>query len=179
LTDRLVPLFFRLAILLISIVGLVLAGILFQELLPISSSTIFIVAWPTIAIVYTLVVMTDEFLSPPIGLRPAFTKLSITLADLFFIMLNIANLTITFSLILEGPVCHNSPPRPRQCKLSHALCVILFFGAVAWTITFSVTLVRLVSAVSGISDDVRHEPIRPLITEPDSDERHNLQSGSV
>jgi hypothetical protein len=173
LTDRLVPLFFRLAILLISIVGLVLAGILFQQVKPITSSTIFIVAWPTIAIVFTLVVMTDEFLSPPIGLRPAFTKLSITLADLFFIMLNIANLTITFSLILDGPVCHTSPKQLRQCKLSHALCVILFFGAVAWTITFSVTLVRLVSAVSGMTDDTQPEPLRPLITEPVSDERHS------
>jgi hypothetical protein len=147
---------------------------------------IFMVAWPTIAIIFTLVIMIDEFLAPPIGLRPPLIKLGITLADLVFIMLNVANLTIAFTLVSRGgwacvgdSKCEGSL---RGCTLLKTLCGFLLLGALTWNLTFSVTLVRLISIVSGFSSDAeelvadlreraklgrrRPKANRQLVTEP-------------
>jgi hypothetical protein len=200
--DRLIPFFLRLAILWVSVVGLALAVVLFKVFDDAVSSdskcasaadrpeVTFMVAWPTIAIFFTLIIMIDEFLAPPIGLRPPLVKLGITLADLVFIMLNVANLTIAFTLVSKGGwACGGTSVQNTSCQkdwkgchLLKILCSILLIGALIWNLTFSVTLVRLISIVSGFSSDAedlvielrerakqgrrRPKANRPLVMEP-------------
>ncbi|RVX75750.1 hypothetical protein B0A52_00106 [Exophiala mesophila] len=59
-----------------------------------------------IALVYTLYITYDEYFSKPLGLRPARAKVRLVLLDLFFVVFQSANLSLSFeSLTVDEGAC--------------------------------------------------------------------------
>jgi len=105
-----------------------------------------------IAIPYILGVTWDEYTGKPLGLRPAGEKLRIVLLDLFFIVFQSANLALAFLALSESS--QGCGPRDgRQfleslCDRAEALAAVLLIALIAWLLTFSVSLLRLVERVA-------------------------------
>ena len=92
------PLFFRIFIIITSIIALALASDVYghnRSCKDGSTHTLAIIV-NTIAIPYTVYITYDEFFSKPIGLRRARSKLRLLLLDLVFIIFDSANLSLAF-----------------------------------------------------------------------------------
>lgn len=151
LTHPLVPLAFRLTVLLTSIVALALSAKIFQienneEDTDTSERTQSIVATvvDTVAIPYIGYMTWDEYTGKPLGLRLATEKISLVLMDLFFIIFKSASTTLAF----ETLVYHNSLDR-RVGEYSQALAAFQTVGLISWSCTFTVNVFRLVQKLGG------------------------------
>ncbi|KEF57835.1 uncharacterized protein A1O9_05755 [Exophiala aquamarina CBS 119918] len=105
-----------------------------------------------IALLYTIYITYDEYFSKPLGLRPARAKVRLVLLDLFFVVFQSANLSLSFeSLTVDEGACQSGPdPRTASkfdqvCHRAQALSAVLLVSLTAWLMTFSVSVLRYVS----------------------------------
>jgi len=154
LRHPLVPLAFRLIVLLTSIMALALSARIFEiesaERQKSSETTQSIVAIvvDTVAIPYIGYMTWDEYTGKPLGLRPATQKISLVLMDLFFIIFKSSSTTLAF----EALVYHNAgDARVRQ--FSRALAAFQTVGLISWSMTFTVNVFRLVQKLGGGEED--------------------------
>ncbi|KAI9663188.1 MAG: hypothetical protein M1821_008236 [Bathelium mastoideum] len=164
LRNPFIPLIFRLIVLACSTAALGLGVTLLNlvrsvhcEWRPTSSLMAIIV--DSIAIPYLLYVTWDEYTSKPLGLRRPAAKIRLIFLDLYFIIFDSANLTLAFLALTteqetclvgetEGDPFHHAidkDVRARKKSLSGVLLVAL----VAWVLTFSVSVFRVIERVSG------------------------------
>lgn len=102
-----------------------------------------------ISVVYTSYITYDEYFSKPLGLRRARAKIRLVLLDLFFIVFQAANLSLSFeSLALDEGACAigDGPTTDqrfeRVCGRQQSLSGVLLVSLVAWMLTFSVSVLR-------------------------------------
>ena len=102
-----------------------------------------------IAVVYSMYITYDEYFSKPLGLRSARAKVRLVLLDLFFIVFQSANLSLSFeSLTVEEGACQvgESPATSTKfdnvCSRARALSSVLIVSLVAWMMTFSISVLR-------------------------------------
>ncbi|KIW24706.1 uncharacterized protein PV07_10406 [Cladophialophora immunda] len=107
-----------------------------------------------IAIVYTIYITYDEYFSKPLGLRPARAKVRLMLLDLFFIVFQSANLSLSFeSLTVDEGACKTGDSLRTAgrfesiCDRAEALSGVLLVSLTAWLMTFSVSVLRLVERI--------------------------------
>ncbi|KAK4159767.1 hypothetical protein QBC43DRAFT_122534 [Cladorrhinum sp. PSN259] len=157
LTHPLVPLFFRLIVLLTSIVALALSVKIFQiedserdDNTSERTQAIVAIVVDTVAIPYIGYMTWDEYTGKPLGLRLATEKISLVLMDLFFIIFKSASTTLAF----EALVYHNSADR-RVGQYSQALAAFQTVGLISWSCTFSVNVFRLVQKLGGRDESRR------------------------
>ncbi|KIX05736.1 uncharacterized protein Z518_03708 [Rhinocladiella mackenziei CBS 650.93] len=105
-----------------------------------------------IALVYTIYITYDEYFSKPLGLRSARAKVRLILLDLFFIIFQSANLSLSFeSLTVDEGACKvgDSPKTSNRfdnvCSRAEALSGVLLVSLTAWLMTFSVSVLRYVN----------------------------------
>ncbi|KAL2022577.1 hypothetical protein VTK56DRAFT_4921 [Thermocarpiscus australiensis] len=152
LQHPLVPLFFRLVVLLTSIIALALSARMFEieHGGPASAErtqSIVAIVVDTVAIPYIGYMTKDEYTSKPLGLRLATEKISLILMDLFFIIFKSASTALAF----EALVYHNSADRMAR-EYSQALAAFQTVGLISWTLTFTVNVFRLVHKLGGGED---------------------------
>ncbi|KAK4099331.1 hypothetical protein N658DRAFT_560437 [Parathielavia hyrcaniae] len=157
LRHPLVPLAFRLTVLLTSIVALALGVKIYQlehkngendgssEL----AQAIVAIVVDTVAIPYIGYMTWDEYTGKPLGLRATTQKISLVLMDLFFIIFKSASTALAF----EALIYHNSGDRETR-QYSQALASFQVIGLMAWSLTLSVSVFRLVQKLAG-GDDAR------------------------
>jgi hypothetical protein len=104
-----------------------------------------------IAVLYSGYITYDEYFSKPLGLRPAKAKVRLVLLDLFFIVFQSANLSLSFeSLTVEEGACQvgdqpsTSTRFDNVCGRGRSLASVLTVSLVAWMMTFSVSVLRYV-----------------------------------
>ncbi|KPI43668.1 Regulator of phospholipase D SRF1 [Cyphellophora attinorum] len=108
-----------------------------------------------VSVVYTSYITYDEYFSKPLGLRPARAKVRLVLLDLFFIVFQAANLSLSFeSLTVDDGACAVGTADTgtqyrfgRVCSRQEALSAVLLVSLVAWLMTFSVSVLRLVERI--------------------------------
>lgn len=66
--------------------------------------------------------------------------------DLFFIVFDSANLSLAFESIEGG--CSNSIAGTGFCSLQKTLASVLLIALIAWLLTFSISVMRLVERVT-------------------------------
>ncbi|OBT87244.1 hypothetical protein VE02_04883 [Pseudogymnoascus sp. 03VT05] len=162
LMHPLVPLAFRLTVLATSTIALGLSSSIFHltRASPFeqSSSGIMAIVVDVIALPYIGYITWDEYTGAPLGLRAPKTKMRLVLLDLFFIIFESANLSLALQSITDrdgacfsktgGDVkAHHMDPN--LCGQEKALAAILFVALVAWGLTFTVSILRLVKRVGG------------------------------
>ena len=103
------------------------------------------------AVVYSFYITYDEYFSKPLGLRPARAKVRLVLLDLFFIVFQSANLSLSFeSLTVEEGACQvgkeprTAPRFDNVCSRASTLSSVLIVSLVAWMMTFSISVLRYV-----------------------------------
>lgn len=109
-----------------------------------------------VALVYLVYITYDEYASKPLGLRSPKAKVRLILLDLFFIVFDAANLSLAFESLsdVQGSCTNaviNNEPVPRSnvlCVRQKALASVLLVALIAWLLTFSVSVFRLVERVS-------------------------------
>ena len=159
LKDPFIPLVFRLTVFCFSTVALALGGSIHHF----TNKTIFsqgpsaemAIVVDVIAMVYTVYITVDEYISKPLGLRSVRAKLRLIFLDLFFIVFEAANLALAFeSLSDPGQACVPGPGDSRDelvdisiCRRQKALASVLFIALVAWLLTFAVSVLRLVHLI--------------------------------
>lgn len=155
LRHPLVPLAFRLIVLLTSTIALALSARIFeieerQQNNNTSEKTQSIVAIvvDTVAIPYIGYMTWDEYTGKPLGLRPATEKISLVLMDLFFIIFKSASTALAF----EALVFHNSKDTQVR-QYSQALTAFQTVGLISWSLTFAVNVFRLVAKLEGGEED--------------------------
>jgi hypothetical protein len=156
LRHPLVPLAFRLIVLLTSIIAMALAVKIYQtehgggggvnRSSELTQSIVAIVV-DTVAIPYIGYMTWDEYTGKPLGLRAATQKIALVLMDLFFIIFKSASTALAF----EALVYHNSNDRQTR-EYSQALAAFQVIGLISWTFTLSVSVFRLVHKLGGNDD---------------------------
>lgn len=126
-------------------------------------SSLMAVIVDAIAIAYTLYIMYDEYFSKPLGLRPARAKVRLVLLDLFFIVFQSANLSLSFeSLTVDQGACSvgmmpsTSFRFDQICDRARALSSVLLISLVAWLMTFSVSVLRYVTLFESTETGTNH-----------------------
>lgn len=154
LKHPLVPLAFRLTVLLTSIIALALGIKLFQaeEGKPNRGAewtqSVVAIVVDCVAIPYIGYMIRDEYTGKPLGLRSASSKMTLVLMDLFFIIFKSASTTLAF----EALVYHNSPVKT-VVRYSRALAAFQTVGLISWTMTFTVNVFRLVQRLGGSEEE--------------------------
>ncbi|KAH3902704.1 uncharacterized protein SCODWIG_03315 [Saccharomycodes ludwigii] len=127
-------------------------------------STIMTICVSTIALAYIIYIAYDEFTGQPLGLRDPLGKLRLLLLDLLFIIFSSANLALSFNTMLDHRwACHpltsqeiatkdDLPKIGFLCRKQKALSSFLFVVLFFWISTFTLSIVRVVSRVSGQPD---------------------------
>ncbi len=96
-----------------------------------------------IAIVYLLYIMYDEYTGKPLGLRSAKAKLRLILLDLFFIIFQSANLSLSFDSLIHFFDDDYADVSGRQdYEKQRGLSAVLLIALVAWLSTFAVSIFR-------------------------------------
>ena len=154
LRHPLVPLAFRLTVLLTSTIALALGIKIYQAEhgqpdrgAEWTQSVVAIVV-DCVAIPYIGYMTKDEYTGKPLGLRSATSKISLVMMDLFFIIFKAASTTLAF----EALVYHNATFNLVE-KYSRALAAFQTVGLISWTMTFTVNVFRLVQRLGGSEED--------------------------
>lgn len=147
LRHPLVPLAFRIIVLLTSIASLAVAARIFrhEDRQDKSSAertqSIVAIVVDTVAVPYIGYMLWDEYTGKPLGLRRATQKISLILLDLFFIIFKSASTSLAF----ESLVYHTDGRDEVVTALSRALASMMFVGLLAWTMNFMVNIFRTVA----------------------------------
>ncbi|RDW92005.1 hypothetical protein BP5796_01399 [Coleophoma crateriformis] len=152
-----VPLSLRVTVFTTSIISLGISGSVFHlsntHNFRQSSSTTMAVVVDAVAIPYILYITWDEYTGKPLGLRSPRAKIRLVLLDLFFIIFEAANLALAFGALTDGDgscvATKSSDFNAVVCHRVRALCAILMIALVAWSLTFAVSIFRLVERVGG------------------------------
>ncbi|CAD6501231.1 BgTH12-01484 [Blumeria graminis f. sp. triticale] len=160
LMHPLVPLLFRITVLATSVNALGIATSVHHlskkyhyEQTPSSTMAIMV---DVIAIPYILYITWDEYTGKPLGLRSPGAKIRLVLLDLFFIIFESANLALAFgALTSDNGSCQDSMNGTNYiiCNRVKALCGILMVALYAWSITFAISIFRLVQRVGGKEEE--------------------------
>ncbi|KKK20984.1 hypothetical protein ARAM_000626 [Aspergillus rambellii] len=159
LKSPIVPLIFRLTVWCFSLTALALGGSI-QNLSesfnhPQGPSALMAIIVDAVALVYLVYITWDEYTSKPLGLRSPSAKARLILLDIFFIVFDSANLSLAFeSLSSAEGACTlteiNQTVAPKNdsiCDRQIALACVLLVALIAWLITFSISVLRLVERV--------------------------------
>lgn len=145
----LIPLIFRLTVLITSIIALGLAAsahsLANKYRFPQNPSTTMAIVVDVVAIPYILYVTWDEYTGKPLGLRSPKAKIRLVLLDLFFIIFESANLSLAFAALTDNDgscTLANNGHNDVLCRRINALCGILMVALIAWSMTFSVSIFR-------------------------------------
>ena len=121
-------------------------------------STLMAIIVDAIALVYIVYVTYDEYFNKPLGLRSARAKVRIVLLDLFFIVFQAANLSLAFQGLSDtsegcksksgGPPGSFSNVDSSICERQRALASVLLIALIAWMMTFSVSILRVVERIN-------------------------------
>ncbi|KAL2813695.1 hypothetical protein BJX63DRAFT_393722 [Aspergillus granulosus] len=160
LQSPIVPLIIRLTVWSFSLTALALGGTI-QRLSenfphPQGPSALMAIIVDAVALVYLIYITWDEYTAKPLGLRSPSAKARLILLDLFFIVFDSANLSLAFeSLSSAEGACTvaeiNQTVAPKNddiCDRQIALASVLLIALIAWLITFSISVLRLVKRVS-------------------------------
>ncbi|KAH1425514.1 hypothetical protein KXX64_006172 [Aspergillus fumigatus] len=109
-----------------------------------------------VALVYLIYITWDEYTAKPLGLRSPAAKARLILLDIFFIVFDSANLSIAFeSLSTVSGACTLAEINQQISKKNNAICdrqialaCVLLVALLAWLITFSISVLRLVERVA-------------------------------
>lgn len=166
--SRILPLAFRIIILILSLISLGLAVRIFQNSRNYSNevldsiaqqpSTIMAICVNTIASVYTTYIAQDEFKSAPIGLRNISDKMKLICLDLIFVIFSSANLALAFNtrydtrwvcsdiypLDVNGQTTKVYPSVPYICRKQKALAAFLFFLLFTWILCVIFSMIRII-----------------------------------
>jgi hypothetical protein len=152
--NSIIPLMFRLTVMLTSILALGIAARIFilETGLDAESAertqAIVAIVVDCVAIPYIGYMIVDEYTGSPLGLRSAVSKMSLILLDLFFIVFKSASTALAF----ESVVYHNLKQADIRA-LSKSLAVFQLVGLIAWDMTFTVNIFRTVERLGGGEDD--------------------------
>ncbi|KAG0649521.1 SPO14 regulatory factor 1 [Hyphodiscus hymeniophilus] len=131
LMHPLIPLIFRIIVLTTSSIALALSGSVHHFSTrfhyPQSPSTVMAIVVDIIAIPYICYITWDEYTGKPLGLRSPKAKIRLVLLDLFFIIFESANLSLAFGAVTDDNGA----------------------SLIAWSLTFAVSIFRLVERVGG------------------------------
>ncbi|KAJ5361420.1 hypothetical protein N7541_002264 [Penicillium brevicompactum] len=160
LRSPLVPLILRMTVWCFSLSALALGGSI-QHLAneghhPQGPSALMAIIVDAVALVYLLYITFDEYTSKPLGLRSPSAKARLLLLDIFFIVFDAANLSLAFASLSEvtGSCTEaevNQVVDPRNdhiCVRQKALASVLLVALLAWLMTFSISVLRLVERVT-------------------------------
>lgn len=154
LRHSLSPLLFRLTVMITSLVALSIAAKIYSIEAVINGSgaertqSIVAVVVDCVAIPYIGYMIWDEYTGKPLGLRPAVSKISLILLDLFFIIFKSASTALAF----ESLVYHNLKGSEVRA-LSKALAAFMLIGLIVWTMNLTVNIFRTVERLGGGEDD--------------------------
>lgn len=154
LKHPLVPLAFRLTVLVTSVIVLALGiKILDAEQGRRSRGTewtqaVVAIVVDSMAIPYIGYMTWDEYTGKPLGLRSPTSKISLVLMDLFFIIFKSTSTTLAFQALV-----YNTSPVEMVEGFSRALAAFQTTGLISWTMTFTVNVFRLVQRLGGIEED--------------------------
>ncbi|GME85678.1 unnamed protein product [Ambrosiozyma monospora] len=166
MSNAYIPLIFRLTTLALSCIALGLACriVVLSDKLDSSNkisqqpSSIMAIVVQSVAIAYLFYISYDEFSGQPIGLRDPYAKIRLMLLDLFFIIFSSANLALAFNTLYDSRwVCRgarvdaSSGLISSMCDRQRALSAFLFLALVAWCVTFTISVFRVVLVVSNNS----------------------------
>ncbi|KAH9221330.1 hypothetical protein DL95DRAFT_328020 [Leptodontidium sp. 2 PMI_412] len=157
LLHPLVPLVFRVTVLTTSIVALAISSSVHnlsnKYTYAQNASTTMAIVVDVVAIPYILYITYDEYTGKPLGLRSPKAKIRLVLLDLFFIIFESANLALAFTALTNRDgACRVGPINDTNsivCGRVKALCAILMIALIAWSLTFAVSIFRLVERVGG------------------------------
>ncbi|MCJ1286294.1 hypothetical protein MMC26_005639 [Xylographa opegraphella] len=153
LRNPIVPLVLRLIVWSFSFAALVLGILIYRAYqrtssLPHSASTIMAIIIDAIALVYIVYITRDEYTGKPLGLRSAKAKMRLIFLDIFFIVFDSANLSLAFEAITDAyttpPFC---PLGQLVCRQQEALASVLLIALIAWMMTFSISVLRVVERI--------------------------------
>lgn len=154
LRHPLVPLLFRLGVIVASLISLAIAVAIFkhesvvdEESAEKTQSVVAIVI-DVVAVPYIGYMLWDEYTGKPLGLRPTNQKIALILLDLFFIIFKSASTALAF----ESLVYHNNREEDLIKRLSSALAAFMFIGLLSWTMNFTVNVFRTVARLSSSED---------------------------
>ena len=148
--NALAPLFFRLGVVITSILALAIAARIYQlenesrRDTAERTQSIVAITVDCVAIPYIGYMIYDELTGKPIGLRSGTSKISLILLDLFFIMFKSASTALAFESLVYSNV--------REAvilRLAAALGVFELVGLISWAITFSINVYRTVWRMGG------------------------------
>ncbi|TKA78920.1 hypothetical protein B0A55_03924 [Friedmanniomyces simplex] len=118
-----------------------------------------------VAIPYVGYVTWDEYMSKPLGLRSVPAKVLLLLCDLYFVVFAASNLSLAFDALFDHRwACYNEtfaiigdnghqltynvpatcPNNPHICHKQQSLSAILLISLLAWLMTFSISVMRVV-----------------------------------
>ncbi|KAH6673587.1 hypothetical protein B0J14DRAFT_591109 [Halenospora varia] len=156
LMHPLVPLMFRMIVLTTSTIALGLSSSVFQLCrkysYPQNPSTTMAIVVDVVAIPYILYITWDEYTGKPLGLRSPKAKIRLVLLDLFFVIFESANVALAFAALTDdNGTCQvgNNGANHDICARVKALCGILTLALIGWSLTFAVSIFRLVERVGG------------------------------
>ncbi|ROT38673.1 hypothetical protein SODALDRAFT_324106 [Sodiomyces alkalinus F11] len=147
LRHPLVPLMFRLIVLVSSMSSLAVAARIYmhEDRQDRSSAertqSVVAIVVDTVAVPYIGYMLWDEYTGKPLGLRAATQKIALILLDLFFIIFKSASTALAF----ESLVYHMDRQVAAITALSRALTSMMVVGLVAWTMNFMVNIFRTVA----------------------------------
>lgn len=169
LRNPFIPLVFRLIVFIFAMTALALGGSIhhitdrYNDMHPNDGivqgpSTMMAIIVDAIALVYIVYVTYDEYFNKPLGLRSARAKIRIVLLDLFFIVFQAANLSLAFQGLSDPEAgCKSDAKGPPGsvgnvdssiCERQRALASVLLIALIAWLMTFSVSVLRLVERIN-------------------------------
>ena len=138
LRSPVVPLVIRMVVFGFSMIALALACSIHHDLVDSTPSTIMAIVVDALAMVYLLGITYDEYSGKPLGLRPPSAKMRLIFLDLFFIVFDSANLSLAFQALQD------STDRNKDSSKQRALASVLLIALIAWLMTFSISVMRLV-----------------------------------
>ena len=162
LTHPLVPLVLRLVVLFTSLTALSLSSSIYHlshsrgNQFPEEPSTVMAIVVDVIAVPYLCYITWDEYTGKPLGLRSPKAKIRLVLLDLFFVIFEAANLALAFEALTDSKgSCQDGDNGTSStvCAREKGLCGVLMISIVAWSLTFAVSIFRLVERVGGREDD--------------------------
>ncbi|WEW56666.1 hypothetical protein PRK78_002114 [Emydomyces testavorans] len=160
LQSPMIPLIIRLTVFVFSVVALGLGGSIryystkFDH--PQGPSAEMAIIVGAVALVYLVYITWDEYTGKPLGLRSPKAKMRLLFLDLIFIVFSSANLSLAFeSLSSVTSSCTSGkindefdPKNDTICGRQKALASVLLVVLLAWLMTFSISVLRVVERVS-------------------------------
>ncbi|PON21348.1 hypothetical protein TGAM01_v209799 [Trichoderma gamsii] len=155
LNSSLSPLVFRLVVIIMSTVALAIAIRTEQDTRVRGdgaerTQSVFAIVVDCVSIPFNGYMIWDEYTGKPLGLRSAFSKMSLILLDLFFIIFKSACTALAF----EHVIYHEFGDEDIM-GLSEGLASVMLLGLVAWTVNLTVNIFRVVDRLGGREEEMR------------------------